>query len=165
MDNLTDDTLGYLIEIILDSSYLILSTFLICHKIKTFSDITINNRLKRNYKILIKDNYLINPLQSYYHVNKILGNSFTLNKNKIKKLLPLICLIIFDNNIELLNIIDENIPDSIKEVRRIMHVLYDNDDGYLLNLYNKLFNKYNKIHNDDDFIRFKELMDKFYLSK
>lgn len=139
MDCLTDDALSYLIEIILDNSCFDLPQFLICTKIKSISDIVINEKLKRNYKILIKNNYLKCPLRSYYHIHKIYGNNFTLDPDKLR---DLICLIIFVNNIELIDIINKTIPSYIKYIKNKLRQSYiDNGDTILWNLYEKLSSK------------------------
>jgi hypothetical protein len=141
---------------------------LIYHKIKSMSDIVINDRLKFNYKILIKDNSLKFPLRAYYHIHKIYGRNFT---REINKLQNLICLIVFNDNIELIDIIYKTVYDQIKPINDKLSDYYITDSPCLWVLYLKLPNQSNKTHsydlrnNDNDYIKFKTLIYKFVNKK
>lgn len=108
---LTDDTLSYLSEIILDYNGLPnLSSLITCHKLKLIINKVVNNKLKQNYYILIRNNNSLNPLRSYDVIYKIYHNKFILNDNKINNLI-LSC--INSNNIELIEILRKTIYKSM----------------------------------------------------
>ena len=112
MDSLTDDALSYLIEIILDNSGCFdLTSFLVCHRIKLISDEVVNDKLKINYKILIRNNNLKSPLHAYNNVYEIYGDKFVVSKNKLNHLLFLAAK---KDNVELLKILLKTIPKTIK---------------------------------------------------
>jgi len=136
------------------------------------SDIIINNQLKRNYKILIKDNYFKFPLLSYYHIHKIYGCNFSFDKDKLQ---DLICFTVFNNNIELTKILCKTLPNSTKYSKNKLSHLCCNNKTELWDLYNKSSNKNDNTNNtvnyylrnyylrnsNKDFIRFKELISTF----
>lgn len=112
MDYLTDDALYYLIGIILnENSNKDYTSFLVCNKIKSLSDKMINDKIKRNYKPLIKDNYLKNPLRSYSIIYKVYGNNFVVS---IEKLDLLLREVISNNNKELFDILNDTMPSFMK---------------------------------------------------
>lgn len=112
MNFLTDDVLSYLIEIILDNSGCFDSTsFLVCHRIKLLSDIIVNEKLKRNYKILIRNNNLKTPLHAYNNVYEIYGDKFVVCKDLINELLHLVAK---SDNLELLEILLKTVPKTIR---------------------------------------------------
>jgi len=158
MDSLPDDILNYLIGIILDNNCLNLS--LVNIKIKLMSDVIVSNRLKGNYKILIKNNVVKYPLKSYYCINKIYGGSFTLGYDKLE---DLICLSILSNNIELIEIIYKTLPSSIKYVKDKLQHRYDTGGSDLYDLYIKCSNHHIFNHNDEflNYLKFKELLGNF----
>ena len=174
MNYLTDDTLSYLIGTILDNNECFgLSSFLVCRRIKLLSDIVINNKLRTNYKILIKNNYLNCPLRSYYHIHKIYGCNFTLDSDKLQNL---ICLIIFNNNIELIEVICKTMTNSIKHIKdklrencyiNLNGQYYINHDIWLWDIYIKTSDQYTKMGSyisrnyNNEFIKFKELISNF----
>lgn len=166
MNYLTDDVLSYLTEIILDKNgcYGIIS-FILCSRIKLISDKMINHKIKRNYKILIRNNTLLNPLFTYSNIYKIYENNFTVDK---EKLFELTCLIIFNNDIELIEIICKIFPSSIKSVKDRLYHKYRTDDSLLWDLYikfsgNKRSSKIRYIlkNTDNEFIKFKQLIYNF----
>ena len=165
MDYLTDDTLSYLIETILDNNDCYdLSSFLVSRKTKSVIDIVVNNKLKLNYKIVIRNNTLLNPLQSYANIYKIYGNKFCIDKVKLENL---ICLIIINNNKELTEIISKTLPGSVRSSKAKLYDDYRMDDVFLWDSYIKLSNKRNVriryvLKNTDyDFIIFKNLLKDF----
>lgn len=139
-DYLTDDTLNYLIEIILQNNDCSdLCSFVVCHKIKLSINTVINNKLKNDYKIIIRNNHLLNPLHSYDNINKIYNNKFTLND---KKLNNLILLVIKNKNHELLEILRKTVPNTMNSDKietRLLNVSLecqnDNINPTLLNSY------------------------------
>jgi len=109
MDCLTGDDLNYLIEIILDNNGCCdLSSFLVCRKIKSITDTVINNKLKLNYRIIIRNNNLLNPLHAYDLIYKIYNNNFTLGYSKMNNL-----ILSAINNDELLEILLKTIPNTL----------------------------------------------------
>ena len=140
MISLTDDVLGYLIKMIFDDDGIYsLPLLLTCHKIKGITNIVINNKLKDNYKIIIRNNTLLNPLPSYNNIYKIYKNKFTLND---KKLNDLISLLVKSNNNELLEILRKTIPNTInsdkietKSLNVSLECINDNIDKSLLSKY------------------------------
>ena len=170
MNYLSDDVLSYLIEMILDDNCLYLSSFLVSTKIKLTSDIIINNKLKSNYKILIKDNYFKNPLQSYYYIRMIYGDKFIFGNDKLEDLL---CLAIFNNNKELIDVLNKTLPNSLKSIKVKLYQSCDTNNHYIWELYSKLSGTPNNktdylkyiLRNCDDkflnFVKFKELIRDF----
>ena len=72
----------------------------------------INDKLKNNYKILIRNNTLIYPLYAYYNIYKTYKNRFVICNDKLTKLL---FLLLNNNNCsELLEILYKTIPNYIK---------------------------------------------------
>ena len=71
MDCLTDDTISYLTEIFLtNSDCKLLSSFITCRRIKLITNKMLNDKLKRHYKYIIKDNCIYNPLHMYNNLHK-----------------------------------------------------------------------------------------------
>lgn len=138
---LTDDTLSYLTETILDNNGTSnLSSFLVCHRIKLITDKVINNKLKQNYKIIIRNNNLLNPLHAYNNIYKIYKNKFILSDNKLN---TFILLLIKNNNMELLEILRKTIPNSMNsgkiEVRLLNVALECKNDNIDKSLLSKDF--------------------------
>lgn len=130
MDYLTDDTLSYLTESFLNySNYKLLASFITCRMIKSIVGKMINDKLKRNYKLIVRDNSLENPLRIYSTIYKIYNDKFTLNMEKIKDLL--VCSL-KDNNIELFRLLYKTMPNFIKSdhvQNEMMHILFNIIDG------------------------------------
>lgn len=111
MDYLTDDSLSYLTETILDNNGCSgITSFMICHRIKLISDKMVNNKLKQNYKIIIRNNNLLNPLHAYHNIYKIYKNKFILSDSKLNNFM---LLLIKSNNMELLEILYKTIPKTM----------------------------------------------------
>lgn len=162
---LTDDTLSYLSEIIIDYNGCInLSQLVVSHKLKSIVNIVVNNKLKQNYKILIKDNNLINPLKSYYYIYKFYGSKFTIGYDKLEQLIR---QSIYNNNIELIEIICKTNSNSIKTIKLNLKYCLINDGNSLWNFYVKVSNILNNYNNyilrqsNNDFLKFKELISNF----
>jgi hypothetical protein len=132
MNSLTNDILGYLIEIVFDNNkFSDLASLLVSRKIKLISNIVINNKLKRNYKIIIRNNNLLNPLQAYNNIYKIYENKFVIDNEKISELLELINN---NKNFELFEILCKTIPKTIRSSE-------DKPDSIDVELKNNNFNK------------------------
>lgn len=115
MDYLTYDSISYLVEIIIDNNdYKNLASFMVCRQIKLIIDKVVNDKLKINYKILIRNNTLMNPLHTYNNLYKIYKNKYVLETEKVYKLLQLSTK---NNNLELLSILNKTIPNTIKSLK------------------------------------------------
>jgi len=111
MDYLTDDALCYLIEIILDNyGCFTLSSFYVSHRIKLLTDFVINQKIHKNYKIIIRNNKLKTPLLSYNNIYIIYGDKFVVDKDELTDLLH---LIVKSNNVELIKILNKTIPKNV----------------------------------------------------
>jgi len=119
MDCLTDDTISYLTEIIMFKNYKLLSSFITCHRIKSIIDKIVNDKLKINYKQIIRNNYLEYPLQSYDNLYKTYGGNFTIGPEKLNFLLS---IVIENNNIELYKIFHKTLPNFMKLDRTQKHI-------------------------------------------
>ncbi len=112
-------------------------------------------------KRMIRNNNLKFPLISYYHINKIYGCNFIVDKYKLQ---DLICLIIINNNLELIEIVCKTLPSSIKSVKDRLYNKYRIDHVDLWDLYIKLSTKrnnkisYSLKNSDCDFLIFKQLI-------
>ena len=113
MDYLTYDTLSYLVGIIINNDYKDLASFIISRQMKLIVDKVVNDKLKINYKILIRNNMLMNPLHAYNNLYKIYKNKYVLETEKVYKLLT---LSINNNNLELIDILNKTIPNTIKSL-------------------------------------------------
>jgi len=112
MDYLTDDTLSYLTESFLNySNYKLLASFITCHRIKLITNKMLNDKLKRHYKYIIKDNCICNQLHTYNTIYAIYNNNFNLDFDKLRKL---IIYSFEDNNMELFRILHKTIPNFVK---------------------------------------------------
>lgn len=128
MDYLTNDALSYLTESFLNN-YKLLASFITCHRIQSIVCKMLNDKLKRNYKLIVRDNNLENPLRIYSTIYKIYNDKFILDMEKIKDLL--VCSI-KDNNIELFRLLYKTMPNFIKSdhvQNEMMHVLFNIIDG------------------------------------
>jgi len=115
MDYLTYDSISYLVEIIIDNNdYKNLASFMVCRQIKLIIDKVVNDKLKINYKILIRNNTLMNPLHTCNNLYKIYKNKYVLETEKVYKLLQLSTK---NNNLELLSILNKTIPNTIKSLK------------------------------------------------
>lgn len=113
MDYLTYDTLSYLVGIIINNDYKDLASFIISRQMKLIVDKVVNDKLKINYKILIRNKMLMNPLHAYNNLYKIYKNKYVLETEKVYKLLT---LSINNNNLELIDILNKTIPNTIKSL-------------------------------------------------
>ena len=164
MDYLVDDILKYLIEIIIDDNILNSKLFSTCTKIKLISESLTNDILKTRYGIIIKDKHLNFPSRSHYHLYKIYGRNFIIDDDKLQELT---CLIIFDNNIELIEIINESIPNMMKTCKEGIAFYYKMNVTRLWNLYitssgcESSGPKYFLRNSDQNFLKFRELIKTF----
>lgn len=111
---LPNDCLSYLF----DTSYPFLTDitplFITCHKLNTISDTCTNSILQKNYKLLIRNNYLKTPKQTYNSIYKIYGEKFVMCKTK---LCDLAFQSVITNNIELLGLLHKNASKTMKSKR------------------------------------------------
>ena len=111
MLDLPDDCLLYLFNLNYPSFENIRSLFLTCTRLNLLSDVYINNVLKKDFKLIIRDNNLNNAKESYMLIYKIYGNIFTLDKSKLQFLAVQSLL---TNNIELLELLYKTASNTLK---------------------------------------------------
>ena len=158
MLGLTDDCLTYLFHVsypfLKDITYL----FITCHKLNTISNICINNILKKNYKLLIRNDYLKTPKQTYGSISRIYGEKFVMCKSK---LCDLAVQSVLTNNTELLNLLHKNASNTIKSKESTM-VLYQSAlDIKSLEIINCLLEHYPVLQKE----LFEKIIDYYYFNK
>jgi hypothetical protein len=77
------DCFSYLFDTNYPSFKDITPLFLTCSKLNTISNTYINNILQKNYKLLISNNYLKTPKQTYNSIYKIYEDKFYICKDKL----------------------------------------------------------------------------------
>jgi len=141
MIRLTDDTLNYLINIIIDkNTHQDVSSFITCHKIKSIIYQIFNNKCKIHYKPLIKNNVFKYPLKSYYHINKIYGDKIIISR---EKLLELLLYSIKNDNVELIKILYNSVSNTIKSTNFQNELLRSIDSSNIINIALSELKEYN----------------------
>lgn len=103
LDSIPDDCLTHLYNI--ESSL-----FLTCKRLYSISNVVFNEILKRDYKMLIRNNYLENAMKTYHCIYNVYGSEFVLCKDKLSNL---IIKSLSTNNIELLGLLYKTFPNVI----------------------------------------------------
>jgi len=111
MLDLPDDCLLYLFNLNYPSFENTRALFLTCTKLNLLSDVYINNIIKKDFKLIIRDNNLKTPKQNYMLISKIYGSKFVLDKSKLQ---DLAIQSILTNNIELLELLHKTAAHSMK---------------------------------------------------
>lgn len=134
MLDLPDDCLLYLFNLNYPSFENIKVLFLTCTKLNLISDIYINNILNKNFRLIIRDNYLKSAKKTYMSIYKLYGSTFTLERSKLEFLAVQSLL---TNNIELLELLYKTASNTMKSQATIF-VLFIN----ALNIKSQFFINY-----------------------
>ena len=118
MLDLPDDCLKYLFRC--SSFGNIIPLFSTCNRLNVISDNYINDILKKDFRLLIRDNKLENIKKSYMSIYKIYGNKFILDKSKLQNLLN---ESIITNNMGLLQLLHKTSANSMKSTQTVFLLL------------------------------------------
>lgn len=136
---LPNDCLSYLFDTSYPSLKDITPLFITCHKLNTISDTCTNNILNKNYKLLIRNNHLKTPKQTYNSIYKIYEEKFVMCKTK---LCDLAIQSVITNNVELLNLLHKNTSNTIKSIEFTMKLFKSALDIKSLEIINCLLEQY-----------------------
>ena len=114
---LTDDCFTYLCSLYNLSKN---NLFLTCQKLYQISNHYFNDVLKRDYKLLIRSNTLLNPKQSYASIFKIYGSSFIIHRYYLIELAE-DCII--TNNLELMTLLFKVAPNTMNTLDLIDNLM------------------------------------------
>jgi len=158
MLDLPDDCLLYLFNLNYPSFENIRALFLTCNKLNLLSDVYINNILKKDFKLIIRDNHLKTPKQSYILIYKIYGSKFVLDKSKLQYLAVQSMI---TNNIELLEILYGTASHTMKSKDTVLILFRNALEVKSLNIINYLLEQHQMI--DEDLII--KIVNQYYSNK
>ena len=158
MLDLLNDCLLYLFNLNYPSFENIRSLFLTCNKLNLLSDVYINNILKKDFKLIIRDNHIKNPKSTYMLICKIYGSKFVLDKSKLQYLAV---QSILTNNIELLEILYKTASHTMKSKDTILILFRNALEVKSLDIVNYLLEQHQTI--DEDLII--KIVNQYYSNK
>lgn len=155
MLDLPDDCIKYLFNINYPCFENVQPLFLICKKMQLTIDSYIHDIFRRDYKLIIRDNHLENPLKTFKLIYKIYGDKFVMCRTKLS---DLAIQSIITNNMELLDLIHKNAANSMKSQKIISKLFINALDVKSLNIIIYLFEQHSILEKET----FENITDHYY---
>jgi hypothetical protein len=152
MLDLPNDCFFYLFDISYPSLRDIIPLFLTCNKLNSISDSYVNVVLNKDYKMIIRNNYLKTPKHTYNSIYKIYGNKFVMCKTKLS---DLAVESMITNNAELLKLLHKTASNTMESIDLTLIKYYSDNNMNSPLILENIINK--DIKDNEDFIISKSL--------